>query len=448
MVAITQLVAPATLPNPPESLSVLSYNVLLPNSIDAWWTYKMYAPPLSESNRHVATWSYRRDLLKGRIGLVNADVVCLQEVSPESFEQDFSFMAELGYDGCELFKKGRFRPATFWKGSKCTLVAPAAHKDRSLLTAFTMKNHEGDKQQAPWFVLNCHLQAGKEGKRRLRQIQEGTKAIITLANKLRVKDPASNIHAIICGDFNGGIECGAVRFLEEGFVDASFLEDGEQVSSNRKELPMKSPLQDVMSCTEHSPPPTMVVAELISQLVQGGDSGYENPILSPGVVDRLKRIYNARASQEDGGAKNMSRQDVHQWLVDINGQVGRGDEYREAARQMGWTPPHDSEGLSADDLKKRITLPENGVLTLEGFIAVYQRELNGGKFWGINHDLSILGEPLEDLGLFTARYDRMYCSEALRPIAILHFECDKPCPNDNEPSDHLPVAACFVSRQP
>jgi hypothetical protein len=238
-----------------------------------------------------------------------------------------------------------------------------------------------DKQQAPWFVLNCHLQAGKEGKRRLRQIQEGTKAIITLANKLRVKDPASNIHAIICGDFNGGIECGAVRFLEEGFVDASFLEDGEQVSSNRKELPMKSPLQDVMSCTEHSPPPTMVVARTHPQLVQGGDSGYENPILSPGVVDRLKRIYNARASQEDGGAKNMSRQDVHQWLVDINGQVGRGDEYREAARQMGWTPPHDSEGLSADDLKKRITLPENGVLTLEGFIAVYQRELNGGKFW-------------------------------------------------------------------
>ncbi|KAI2514089.1 hypothetical protein MHU86_473 [Fragilaria crotonensis] len=102
---IAHLVAPATLPNLPDSLSVLSYNVLLPNSVDAWWTYKMYSPPLSEENRHVAAWSHRRDLLKNRIGLVNADVVCLQEVSPESFEDDFAFMAELGYDGCELFKK-------------------------------------------------------------------------------------------------------------------------------------------------------------------------------------------------------------------------------------------------------------------------------------------------------------------------------------------------------
>lgn len=26
-----------------QSLSVLSYNILLPNSVDGWWTYKMYA---------------------------------------------------------------------------------------------------------------------------------------------------------------------------------------------------------------------------------------------------------------------------------------------------------------------------------------------------------------------------------------------------------------------
>ena len=440
---ISHLVAPATLPNLPNSLSVLSYNVLLPNSVDAWWTYKMYAPPLSEANRHVAAWSHRRDLLKNRIGLVNADVVCLQEVSPESFEEDFSFMAELGYDGCELFKKGRFRPATFWKESKCTLVTPAAHKDRTLLTAFKLKYQEEDEQLGTWFVLNCHLQAGKEGRRRFRQIQEGTKAIISMANKLKVKDPASRVKAIICGDFNGGAECGAVRYLEDGFVDADFLEDGEQVSSNRKDLLIKPSLRDVMSCAGHTPPPTMVVAELISQLVQDSGSSYENPVLSDGVVDRLKRIYESKATLLCGHEMCMSRQDVEAWLMDINGRVGRGDEFREAARQMGWKPPQ--EGMSADEIKEIISLPSEGILTLEGFIAVYQRELTGGKFWSINHDLSILGEPLENLGLFTARYDRMYCTGAVKPAVILDFHSDKPCPNADEPSDHLPVAACFLA---
>jgi len=42
--------------------------------------------------------------------LVDADVVCIQEISPDSFEDDFAFMKDdLGYDGVELFKKGRFR---------------------------------------------------------------------------------------------------------------------------------------------------------------------------------------------------------------------------------------------------------------------------------------------------------------------------------------------------
>jgi exonuclease III len=439
MVAITHLVAPATLPSPSESLSVLSYNVLLPNSVDAWWTYKMYSPPLSEENRNIAAWSHRRDLLRDRIGTVNADVVCLQEVSPESFQDDFSFMAELGYDGVELFKKGRFRPATFWKTEKCTLAAPAAHKDRTLLTALKLEG-----QESSWFVLNCHLQAGNEGKRRVRQIQEGTKAIITMANKLKEKEPASNARAIVCGDFNGGSECGAVHFLEHGFVDETFLEDGAPVSSNKKELAMKSPLLDAMSSIERSTPPTMVVAELISQMVQDEENAYGSPTLAVGIVDRLKKIYQKRATLETANGMEMSLVDVERWLIDINGRLKRGDEYREAARQMGWEVSEDLKDLSPNELKKHITLPADGILSQDGFIAVYQRELNGGKFWGIHHDLSILGEPLDDLGLFTARYDRMYCSSTVQPVAILDFESDKPCPNALEPSDHLPVAACFV----
>lgn len=52
------------------ALSVLSYNVLLPNSQDGWWTYKMYSPPLDEQHKDVASWEYRRDLIKDRISAV------------------------------------------------------------------------------------------------------------------------------------------------------------------------------------------------------------------------------------------------------------------------------------------------------------------------------------------------------------------------------------------
>lgn len=66
-------------------------------------SYKMYLPPLSDESREIASWDYRRNLLRQRIAAVDADVVCLQEVSPLSFDDDFAFMAELGYDGHEMF---------------------------------------------------------------------------------------------------------------------------------------------------------------------------------------------------------------------------------------------------------------------------------------------------------------------------------------------------------
>ena len=81
---------------------------------------------------------------------------------------------DLGYDGVELFKKGRFRPATFWKKSRCDLVSPPVHKDRTLLTAFQLQkssdtnNNNEDETNKTWYVLNCHLQAGGQAPRRLR----------------------------------------------------------------------------------------------------------------------------------------------------------------------------------------------------------------------------------------------------------------------------------------
>jgi mRNA deadenylase 3'-5' endonuclease subunit Ccr4 len=145
----------------------------------------MYLPPLTEENQHISSWEYRRDLIQQRIASVDADIVCIQEVSPLSFDTDFAFMNELGYDGKEMYKKGRFRPATFYKRSRFELVVPAIHKDRTLLTIFRPVYAPSNCTANNWYVLNCHLQAGKQASRRLRQMNEGIKAVITAARKLK-----------------------------------------------------------------------------------------------------------------------------------------------------------------------------------------------------------------------------------------------------------------------
>jgi endonuclease/exonuclease/phosphatase family metal-dependent hydrolase len=391
----------------------------------------------------VPSWSYRRDLLMERIGTIDADVVCLQEVSAESFEQDFEFMQDLGYDECAVFKKGRFRPATFWKTSECRLVHPPVHKDRSLLTAFercSTESEENDapENQPPWYVVNCHLQAGPQGPRRVRQIFEAMKGVMTLARKQKQVKPEDTARLIVCGDFNGGAESGSIRFLEDGYIDDTFIEDGAPVSSKRKELPLTNPLQDASAAVDdRPPPPTMVVAELMSTLMES--ASYEDPLLSEDMKERLERVYKSFANTDSGV---MDKDAVERWLVLINKRLQRGDEYRNAAIEMGWVDPNPEDPWEVR--KKRVQIPQDGILTLSGFINVYQKELSGGKFWGIAHDMQVLGDPLPDAGLFTCRYDRIYYNaQSMKPICVTDSTSNEPCPNDNEASDHLPVAARF-----
>mmetsp|Transcript_39057 Transcript_39057/g.94466 ORF Transcript_39057/g.94466 Transcript_39057/m.94466 type:complete len:439 (-) Transcript_39057:1520-2836(-) len=407
----------------------------------------------------ITSWEYRQKLIKEKVRTMGPDICCFQEVSPTSFDDDFRFMSdELGYDGVALFKKGRFRPATFWKKDEWTLVSPEVHKDRSLLTAFCRtetdlgdtdnddnKNKEPGGQQQPWIVANCHLQAGKNGPRRVRQMQEAIKGSLTLARKLKVPEPEKSIRLVVCGDLNGGEESGAIRYLEDGYVDETWMEDFEPVTSSKKILPLSNPLVDVSTTlpvdeeNRPGPPPTLVVQELMSLLME--DATYQDPSLSQAMKNRLERIYNKLATGSDG---QMTYDDVEKWLLIINKRLCRGDEYRNCAIEMGYVDPSEDQSESWEVRKKRICIPDDGVLTLDGFIRVYQKELEGGKFWGISHDMNILGDPLPDKGLFCSRYDRIYFnSQSLALTAVVDTLSTRPCPNDEEPSDHLPVAASF-----
>lgn len=450
-----------------KNLSIMSYNILLPNSIDGWWNYKMYNPPLSDEMEHVGTWDYRSNLLKNKIETMNPDVICFQEVSPKSFDMDFAFMKDLGYDQNEMHRKGRFRPATFWKSSKLELVCDPLHKDRTLLTTFKIIQENDDNKnnnKEHWHVLNVHLQAGNNGPRRVRQIDEAIKTVFkTAKNKLKESDPTNPI-LVVCGDFNGGHECGAVRYLEDGEITPEFMEDNMPVTSRVKKMPLEKPLVDVFygdqtisedekneqkNNKDEEEYPTMIVSELISQLVDPA-SPEENPQLSSSVIQSLEEIYDTKyATHSSSETKLMNVENVEQWLIDINKQLNRGSEFRTAAKQMGWEAPPDEEN-------PRYFLPKDSYLTKEGFKNVYQDELRQGKFWGIAYDLAVMGKPLPDKGLYGARFDRMYFSQGrIEPYCTIQTKLDdggdesktKSCPNDVEPSDHLPISATFTIRQ-
>ena len=75
----------------------MSYNVLLPNSQDGWWIYKYY----KDSRGPHTDWPQRQNLLRQQILKIEPEVLCLQEVSELSFNEDFGFLClgrKLGFD--------------------------------------------------------------------------------------------------------------------------------------------------------------------------------------------------------------------------------------------------------------------------------------------------------------------------------------------------------------
>lgn len=199
------------------------------------------------------------------------------------------------------------------------------------------------------------------------------------------EDP-SNLNLIVCGDFNGEKDCGAIHYLENGSVGPQFLEDGEPVSSKEKTLPLSSPLIDAtcidrMNHNGYCPPPTLVVPELISLLIEEGniETCFIDPKFSIDVLERLGRIYQRYATiPSERYSFQMGKRDVDEWLTAINGRVGRGSEFRSAAKFMGWVEPVVED--KAD--RPPIIIPEDGILTLDDFVGVYLDELRQGKFWG------------------------------------------------------------------
>ena len=375
-----------------NSISIFSHNVLLPNSVDGWWVYKMYSARHKLPSSSACSWKSRSQVLAQQIAKANADIVCMQEVCSVSFDDDFAFMKSLGYDGVEIYKKGRFRPATFWKQSKVQLYGSILHRDRCLISAFTRAGEMNNNYPTEiLYVSNLHLSAGAglgQNERRLRQINDCIDTIRKEQNKvlaLKAKAKANgggkkkkgNIDSgtavitpacepqkilftsVIAGDMNvdGFVErqqrgegnSAVDELLTKGSVDAEFTEDGISVT-NKGKINKIGLFHDayMYAYAPSAPPSTMVVEELYGVITNGSDTdtsasrdaqdGNEN--LSPLAIGLISKMFDSFATGEKESEisgnieKIMTITDVEKWLLQINEKLGRGSEFRSAVKEM------------------------------------------------------------------------------------------------------------------
>mmetsp|Transcript_55862 Transcript_55862/g.62469 ORF Transcript_55862/g.62469 Transcript_55862/m.62469 type:complete len:910 (-) Transcript_55862:62-2791(-) len=245
--------------------SVLSWNILLPNSRkkNNWWNHKMYASWIPMIKRE---WPHRQALIRERLLTSDADIICIQEADGDSFKEDFGFLLNgnsndngneslAGYQYC-LHKKFRFRCVTFFKESMFALEQ-VAHKDRTLVVSLSLRQSSSVSSSTAATatkiddtrilnVVNCHLSAGAAPERRLRQVYEAldqirkwkAKVSLVVDKQYRANRPSPrNIQkaeavlerhetagTLVCGDFNSDGNTGVRRFLVEGSIDPEWRE--------------------------------------------------------------------------------------------------------------------------------------------------------------------------------------------------------------------------------
>ena len=492
-----EMLLPASTPLPlldsGAGFSILTYNVLMPNSADGWWIYKYYGP---DTPAEATTWDHRQALLREQVVGSGADIVCLQECSPQSFESDWAWLADEGYD-CALLAKGRMRPATFWKRERWELcqadgsdlpvaeeaeaeAADAAdrgggspradkgahgvlHGDRTLTTILRPLGPKGTAvagQPAPLWVINAHLSAGPEARRRLRQVHEALETARKLIAKTAGGGKAAGGKAgggggkggsasaaamparvVVAGDFNSQGHSAVRELLEAGEVLPSFRESGDpteaaQAESEVTSKPKRQALgrfadAQAVACAASgvARPPTLIAAELMSRMQQA--DGRPSEALRLALDEAFARL------SSDGAT--LSDEEQAAWLLQVNKALGRGSEHRAAlaAREARGGAP----------------------LTREDFHAVYAAELAQGKFWGVEHDLRVLrGAGLREEGAapFTAAFDYIwFATDAMQLVGVQPgLEEDELAellsgrryglPDEKHASDHVPVAAAFA----
>ena len=469
-----------------STLSVLSYNILFPNT-EGWWVYKYYP---SSTPQHLSSWAHRRSLLLRQLKLSGADIICLQETAASSFQEDFASLSPK-YTGLVHRRGMRMRCATLWRRDTLELVEER-HSYRSLLTLFRLKG-----SPSPLLVINVHLSGGPQPKERLSQVAQALKEGQKLMKRYRASrlDQARSQvsplhieapHVIMCGDYNENIEYGALReFLESGELSAGARarHPPYRVLSEKRKHHTFGPLRNALLETPHPPQWSRrahlpwvslraehligrfceipsgdliedaevdsTVARYLADHVQSArDAGFDSfrRYIKPSMMSALRELFERFADRPIPTISElrMSSAGAERWLMTINGAL-RGSEHK------AW--------ISALN-RETSELPQTALstLTFAEWVEIPLRELYQGKWWSVAYDLSVCGvtlpEPTEGEPSYHREWiDHIVFSSALKPLSwcesplfeeLRRLDADeRAIPHAEHPSDHFPVQAQF-----
>jgi len=188
-------------------MRVISYNTLAQRYVDPYIEirYKYV------TNTTCLTWAYRKSLLMEQIDKINADIVCLQEVELETFEDDFlEFIDMMNYNyNRHTISKARSSPIgniTMWKKDKY-VCGNFIQKSCALISTIT-----DNETNECIIIANVHLRAGLYTHETDRKSQ--------LLSILKLKPD------IICGDFNDDLK-------EVGLLYPIIIKNDYSITSNQ-----------------------------------------------------------------------------------------------------------------------------------------------------------------------------------------------------------------------
>ena len=207
-------------------LRVASWNVLS----NWWYVFKYYE---FAAARAVKSWPHRKELTKQYIMKLDADILTLQEVNPQTFDKDFSFMRELGYDFLmEKSSNKWMRCAIFWRRNKLVLAQAEHRPYKCQIAQLKIVNASSNCESAStelmaqeWlFVLTCHLSASDPTKR-VRELEDALFRTDRMRKKVNIHP--DHVALVLAGDLNTFTDIAnspVRRFLLDGTIGPDYNE--------------------------------------------------------------------------------------------------------------------------------------------------------------------------------------------------------------------------------
>ena len=199
-----------------ESITVASFNTL-----QRGFERKRYASHLPEK---IKSWKCRQPLLEKLLPTLG-DIIAVQECEIGTFEEDFGFMKDFGFNCIAPFDKSvakdpskgsLAKTAMFFNESKFDLQWHN-HRSRTLLSAM----FDRSSQKLIW-IINCHLEGHPDkDAERFSQMKNALNIITKQQKKMNLIPEQCNV--IICGDFNCSADSSLVSHVLNGGVEGSHL---------------------------------------------------------------------------------------------------------------------------------------------------------------------------------------------------------------------------------